>query len=802
MSSAGKWVLGLLLLVVGAVAVARAFSNDTNSRAQQKDVTLPAAANAADSKSKTATPIVSADVDCKKPCISTGEIDQEAITTAKLASGSVTLSKLAFEVPNLSELQAEIDARKAAEANAKQAVADANAAANAANSQLAAASQKTAADITAAAKTGIDTEAAARAAGDQSVTDAFKAADAGLQTSLNQEIVDRKKDIDTANVALTKEIADRASADAGLRSDLLSTDPSKTPTVRVNNNEIVTGAVTGGVNVSGKATGSILERTIVGANLQTETVTDQELAAGSVGTSEIQDESILSEDIKNGEVKTSDIGTGEVKTANLADASNTATPTGVTNAKIENNAVTSDKILNGEVTSADIADGTIVGGAGGDIAADTITAGELGAESVGSSELADNAVDTAAIQTGAVTLAKLGADSVDSSKIVDGSVTGTDVGSKTITGANIADFTIEGGADNGVGAVVNQIKDGSITSDDLAADAVSKKLQPNSVTSEIIKNGEVTGDGSATSGTTAGDLALNTVGTRNLVDLSVTDAKVAAGLSGSKVNGAVAEATHALSADSAASAADLACTGCIGTVDLADGAVTFDKIAKGAVRGEGAPSVTTPTNGNIALKSIDESNLADGSVAGGAGGVIADGTITADDLQAGSVGQSELQDSAVTTLKLVDGAVTTAKIADGAVKPDKQTANAGMGSITTTVTSGTPASVGSVSLTIGGTSHEVMVNAQGTFACAAGCSNANPVTVKWQVFDGATAVGPEYVQTVSDSFPTVPWTAAAIATSPNPPSSHAFTVKVTTTATSTASVNVVGTLNAVDLGNG
>src|SRR5687767_14632223 len=108
MTSAGKWVLGLLLLVVGAVFVARTVSSDPGTQAQVK---LPSAETAGADKAKTdeekakaaaeaaakkVASTTAGDLACKKACVEVNEVANDAVTTAKLAPGSVTLSKLAF----------------------------------------------------------------------------------------------------------------------------------------------------------------------------------------------------------------------------------------------------------------------------------------------------------------------------------------------------------------------------------------------------------------------------------------------------------------------------------------------------------------------------------------------------------------------------------------------------------------------------------------------------------------------------------------------------------------------------------
>ncbi len=93
----GKWILGLLLLVLGAAFVARTVSSDPASNATVKK--LPSAETVAKTEEVKAPPAPAADVACKKACIEVNEVANDSVTTAKLAPGSVTLSKLAFEVP-------------------------------------------------------------------------------------------------------------------------------------------------------------------------------------------------------------------------------------------------------------------------------------------------------------------------------------------------------------------------------------------------------------------------------------------------------------------------------------------------------------------------------------------------------------------------------------------------------------------------------------------------------------------------------------------------------------------------------
>ena len=113
----------------------------------------------------------------------------------------------------------------------------------------------------------------------------------------------------------------------------------------------------------------------------------------------------------------------------------------------------------------------------------------------------------------------------------------------------------------------------------------------------------------------------------NLVDGSVTEAKLAAG------------------AVTAAKIGD----GAVTTDKLGDGAVTTDKLAAGAV-----------TTAKIALLAVTTALLADGAVTADKLGT---GAVTAEKLANASVDNTKLATGAVTGVKLSDQAVTTAKIA-------------------------------------------------------------------------------------------------------------------------------------------
>ncbi len=102
-------------------------------------------------------------------------------------------------------------------------------------------------------------------------------------------------------------------------------------------------------------------------------------------------------------------------------------------------------------------------------------------------------------------------------------------------------------------------------------------------------------------------------------------------------------------------ATDLECAipGCVGTRDIADGAVTGNKLAQGSI-----------LTGKYADGSVTGNKLANGSILTGK---FADGSVTGNKIAQGSVLAGKLANGAVRTGKIFDGAVTEGKLGDGAV---------------------------------------------------------------------------------------------------------------------------------------
>jgi hypothetical protein len=428
MGSAGKWVLGLLLLVVGAVFVARAVSSDPTSEATvknnlQADPASVAKANdaAEAAKQKKIASTVAGDVACKKACIEVNEVANDSVTTAKLAPGSVTLSKLAFEVPNLNELENEINARKAAEASAKVAASD-----------LSAATAKNDAAITAAAANGLTVEANLRTAADQDLATKTAAADADLLTKLNTEITNRGSADDVLQSKLNTEIADRSAGISGLRAELINPNQVASPIVQINNNEIVANAVT---------TDKIAPDTILANDLATGSVTTDEILNDTVAAIDLADNAVVGR--AAGETLTN------VKQQTLRGQRNDNIGSATSAGDLAIGTLTGERAPVAAAATGNLALGTVTGESDNDITR-VNPIGNLGLRTVGRNNLVNDAIDNTKIENNAVT----------TSKILDGQVQTSDINDNDVTNSKLR--TVDAGGLNGA-VSTNKINDGAVT---------------------------------------------------------------------------------------------------------------------------------------------------------------------------------------------------------------------------------------------------------------------------------------------------------------------------------------------------
>ena len=664
MSSAGKWILGLLLLVLGAVFVARTVSSDPASLAEPK--VLPSAETVAKTEKTKAPPAPATDVACKKACIEVNEVANDSVTTAKLAPGSVTLSKLAFEVPNLNELENEITARKAAEAASKAAAAEAKVALG----EAAAATAKNDAAITAAAQNGLVAEAAARNAAVDDITKKFIAGDADLLGRLNREIADRGAGDDVLQLKLNTEIADRAGAINTLRGELGNPNQVGAPIVKINNNEIVGDAVTSDKVKDGNITADDLGNDSVvgglGGDVKDESITSFDLGAASVGTSEVIDDSIAAVDLANNAV----VGRGIA-----ADA-------GLINVK--------ERTLRGERTNnstadtsaGDLALGTITGEAAplagsatGNIALGTIGTGNLANGAVTFTKL-DNSTQNriVALETGlaaeivnriadvdAEELARTNRDvalqaAIDAEALAR---TNRDVAlqaaidaeglSRAAADANLqsqlnSEITAREAGDAAQAAALTALRDQLSTADAAAAS------QPNDgdglvdwTNLEGVPSGFA--DGTDDDGTTGLNAYKNELKNAGTADTTVDEGDD--DVSWFKLRDVPAGFKDGTDAIDGGLAADLACTGCVDANDLGNDSVESAEIKNGTITAADLagtygsdPAQTETTPGAVTSEKI------------------ADGTILGRDLASGAVGAANLGADVITRFEAVESRAT------------------------------------------------------------------------------------------------------------------------------------------------
>ena len=816
MSSAGKWVLGLLLLVVGAVFVAKTVSSDPGSQAEVKN--LPAAPAAEKTKKAPAGPVVAADVVCKKSCVEVNEVGNDSITTAKIAPGSVTLSKLAFEVPNLNELENEINARKATESSlraSQSALSATQAEAASAAATAIEANAKNAAAINAAAANGITAEAAARQAADEDLASKVAAGDADLQTKLNKEGADRAFGDDVLQGKLNTEIQDRKAAVTTLYGELANPNEVVAPILKINNNEIVADAVRGG-------TGGVIKD-------------------ASIESIDIKNETILSEDIFDGTITAADLGLNSVVGGELGD---------ILDNSITEHDLKLDSVIGGEggdvkdnsISEHDLKLDSVIGGEGGDVKDESITAHDLDEDSVGTSEIDDDSVAAIDLANNAVVGRAIAADS-SLVNIKLGTIRGEGAAATGTPTGDIALGTITGQGDN------------DDTVPPLGADAAT-------IAAIAAENARVTGN-----------LGIETVGRRNLVNGAVDATKLSTTFLGDLVTeGELAVLLASLKADELGGTApkdpndgdgflhwnhlEGVPDGILGSANLAfdDGTpnentgptkdlVSFSEI-KDLTTGGGNGRITstfiedgTLTADDLGNNSVESAEIKDGTItnvdlAGSDSGTVVTGAVTsakiADDniesrdiktgtiqgaqvpgaLAAGETNAGDIGVRTITALNLANDAVGALQIRDGSITARELEANAVVGSSPAAALPAVPAAhqvIGTASLAIAddaGKKHKVAVNGALNLDCV-GCAATG--TVAYQLFADGTAAGPVYTATISDAVaPTVvsiAWIDGdAVSGSPRVYEVRAKALAIDDGAGAAEAMTAVGTLTAVDLG--
>lgn len=156
----------------------------------------------------------------------------------------------------------------------------------------------------------------------------------------------------------------------------------------------------------------------------------------------------------------------------------------ITANKLAADSVTAAAIAAGTITAAQIAAGTISSGLlaanaviAGKIAAGAISATEIAAGSIGAELIAANAITSAKIEANAITSVQLAAFSVYANAIQTNSITSAQIAANAITSVQLAANSV----------YANALMSNSVTTDALAANAItSKHILANTITSAMI----------------------------------------------------------------------------------------------------------------------------------------------------------------------------------------------------------------------------------------------------------------------------------------------------------------------------
>ena len=239
------------------------------------------------------------------------------------------------------------------------------------------------------------------------------------------------------------------------------------------------------------------------------------------------------------------------------------------------------------------------------------------ANQINGSAIKNRSIDAVKIVADSLTAAEIAPNAIGSSELANGAVDTAAILDQAVTAAKIQN--------NSIGD--SQITDGGIGTTSLADGAVTRvkmTLVANDIDGSVIADNSLTNAEIGPNAVGASELADNAVDTAAIQNLAVTGGKIA--------NNTIGDAQII--------------NGGIGTSSLADGAVTRLKMT-------------------LVANDID-------------GSVIADNSITVNEIGANAVGSSELADNAVDTAAIQDLAVTGGKVANNTLG-DAQIIDGGIG---------------------------------------------------------------------------------------------------------------------------
>ncbi|MFB9065394.1 beta strand repeat-containing protein, partial [Flavobacterium branchiarum] len=421
--------------------------------------------------------------------------------------------------------------------------------------------------------------------------------------------------------------------------------------------------VAGGLEFTGGTNG--IAKLLADAGIQ--------VAIGGIGSTQLANNAITSDKILDGTIATADLAAGAVSADKLGADGALAGKVATVNADgtvsyqdisatnlVDTKGVTTDGIIKVNGTNA--------------LAKSVLLDAELSiaAGGIGSTQLANSAVTTDKIADGAVTNAKVGADAITSDKILDGTITTADLANKAVTADKLGSGAATSGqiaTANGDGTVTYKditITDANITSTKgVTTDGIIKVNGTNALAKSVLLDAELS---IADGGITSTQLATNAVTTDKIADGAVTNAKVGAdAINSDKIlDGTITTvdlANKAVTSDKLGSGT--ATSGQIATAN-GDGTVTYKDIAITDANITSTKGVTTDgiikVNGTNALA---KSVLLDAALS------IADGGITTDKIADGAVTNAKVGADAITSNKILDGTIATVDLANKAVTADK-----------------------------------------------------------------------------------------------------------------------------------